>query len=72
MTDAVDDAQLATQAFTDAALSQVRRPAVRRAVPAGPAWCVDCGDEIPAARLAAVPDAERCVDCQVLRDARSL
>jgi phage/conjugal plasmid C-4 type zinc finger TraR family protein len=26
--------------------------------------CVDCGDRIPAARLKAVPGAERCVSCQ--------
>lgn len=26
--------------------------------------CVDCGDRISAARLKALPDAERCVSCQ--------
>ena len=26
--------------------------------------CADCGQEIPAARLEIVPDAERCVSCQ--------
>ena len=26
--------------------------------------CVDCGHQIPAARLDARPDAARCVDCQ--------
>jgi RNA polymerase-binding transcription factor len=26
--------------------------------------CVDCGQPIPEARLAAVPDANRCVPCQ--------
>jgi DnaK suppressor protein len=26
--------------------------------------CVDCGAEIPAARLSAVPATSRCVDCQ--------
>jgi hypothetical protein len=26
--------------------------------------CVDCGDRISAARLKALPDAERCVTCQ--------
>ena len=28
--------------------------------------CVDCGAEIPAGRLQAIPDAERCVSCQSL------
>jgi RNA polymerase-binding transcription factor DksA len=26
--------------------------------------CVNCGEEIPAARLLAVPEAVRCLDCQ--------
>lgn len=26
--------------------------------------CIDCGKELPAARLDAKPEAERCVDCQ--------
>lgn len=36
----------------------------------GPEWingvarCRECGDPIPAKRLAAVPDAERCAECQ--------
>jgi DnaK suppressor protein len=32
--------------------------------------CQDCGDEIPAPRLAAMPYAEFCVDCQGKRDGR--
>jgi DnaK suppressor protein len=31
--------------------------------------CIDCGVEIPAARLRAMPFAERCRDCQELADA---
>nr|WP_245560883.1 TraR/DksA C4-type zinc finger protein [Desulfovibrio aminophilus] len=36
----------------------------------GPEWidgvpcCRECGEPIPVARLAAVPDAERCAECQ--------
>lgn len=30
----------------------------------GEQYCVDCGDEIGLARLAALPSAKRCVDCQ--------
>ena len=26
--------------------------------------CIDCGEDIPAARLHAAPEAARCVDCQ--------
>ncbi|RUO59173.1 TraR/DksA family transcriptional regulator [Pseudidiomarina marina] len=31
-------------------------------------YCVECGEEISAARLAAKPDVALCVDCQVLKD----
>lgn len=31
-------------------------------------YCIDCGDEISAARLAAKPDVAICVDCQALKD----
>src|SRR3954447_18080346 len=30
--------------------------------------CVDCGNEMPAERLEARPEAARCVDCQQLRE----
>ncbi|HEX6459463.1 MAG TPA: TraR/DksA C4-type zinc finger protein [Thermoleophilaceae bacterium] len=33
--------------------------------------CVDCGDRIPAARLKALPDAQRCVSCQRELEARA-
>lgn len=39
-----------------AALSRVDGPGFDR--------CVDCGERIPAARLAAKPQALRCVDCE--------
>jgi hypothetical protein len=32
--------------------------------------CVDCGDRISAARLKALPEAERCVSCQRELEAR--
>jgi DnaK suppressor protein len=32
-------------------------------------WCSDCGAEIPAARLRAMPSAVRCRGCQELADA---
>lgn len=32
--------------------------------------CLDCGEEIGAARLKAVPSATRCIDCQEIVDAR--
>ncbi|EHO8462788.1 TraR/DksA family transcriptional regulator [Escherichia coli] len=32
--------------------------------------CTDCGGVIPTARLVAVPDAIRCVNCQNIMEAR--
>ena len=32
--------------------------------------CADCGEEIPAARRAAAPWSETCIDCQSLRERR--
>lgn len=31
-------------------------------------YCIECGDEISAARLAAKPEVALCVDCQALLD----
>jgi len=31
-------------------------------------YCVECGDEISAARLASKPEVPRCTDCQALAD----
>ncbi|MFN3883257.1 MAG: TraR/DksA C4-type zinc finger protein [Rhodocyclaceae bacterium] len=71
MADLIDRAQDRAQEFTDAALARVRRPAVCEGDPQ-PRDCADCGDAIPLLRLRAVPDAERCIDCQVFRDGGSL
>jgi len=34
-------------------------------------FCKDCGEEIELARLAALPSATRCRDCQVVIESRS-
>jgi len=36
----------------------------------GATHCIECGDEIPAARRAALPGARTCVHCQSGRDSR--
>jgi len=64
--DAADEAQRHEAAFLDAAVN------ARRILPweqqqrdeSGAVICVDCGELIPAARLASVADAVRCVECQ--------
>lgn len=40
-------------------------------LPAAAVKCRDCGGKILAARAAAVPGAERCVDCQLRRESAS-
>ncbi len=63
--DEADEAQSIEALEREAAIRRVvqrhREPQVVRG---GRVCCPDCGEEIPAARLAAVPDAVRCVDCQ--------
>ena len=73
MADEGDEAKALADALAEDALARHRRRmAPRRFRPLdGPVICVDCGDDIPLQRLAAVPGANRCVHCQALRDARS-
>jgi RNA polymerase-binding transcription factor DksA len=57
----------AVEASTDVYLEEEERriEEARRALANGTyGRCVDCGSEIPAERLSAVPEAIRCVDCQ--------
>ena len=46
--------------------------AARARIPAGEGTrnCVECGEEIPAARRLALPGARTCVQCQSGRDSR--
>ncbi|CAI0791097.1 TraR/DksA family transcriptional regulator [Serratia ficaria] len=37
-------------------------------VPVEYGYCNDCGDDIPAGRLASLPDAVCCVTCQQIRE----
>lgn len=37
----------------------------------GDEFCQDCGEEIPAARRAALPSATRCIDCQAKLERRA-
>jgi len=34
----------------------------------GTAYCMRCGEEIPAERRKAAPFAERCVECQTIKE----
>lgn len=64
--DLADEAQAMEAAHLAAALAA--RPGLRAEAQErdrnGRVVCLDCGEPIPPARLAAVPDACRCVECQ--------
>lgn len=65
MADVIDLANELAEWQLEQAL-RVHRPAVEEAS----SECDDCGEQIPAARLAAVPGCRTCVDCQSIREVR--
>lgn len=56
-------ANVLAQGEIDAALEKHRRQ-MREAAGSPDGDCQDCGEPIPAPRLAAWPNASRCIDCQ--------
>ncbi len=65
MADEADRAQAQVDAFLAGALAAAHQPAGRGPdMSDGTPRCWECGEEIPARRLAARPDAELCVTCQ--------
>jgi len=66
MSDNVDDSQAAETKSRQTAIDTVRcRPrGLGPDISDGTPRCRECGEEIPAKRLAKVPDAERCTACQ--------
>lgn len=65
--DTVDVSQLLEERVRAVALSRVRQELQARP---GVTECASCGDPIGAARLAALPAATRCTDCQSALEAR--
>ena len=53
---ALDQRETAELSLVDAALSRIEAGTYGQ--------CIDCGAEIPAARLHAAPEAPRCIGCQ--------
>lgn len=68
MADIADDAQAAEALHL--AEAEARRRSAASSDPLGPLWvagvpwCRECGEEIPATRIQAVPQTCRCVRCQ--------
>ncbi|MDP3329406.1 TraR/DksA C4-type zinc finger protein [Parvibaculum sp.] len=65
MSDDFDRASARETEERDAIIASRKRfPLPAMAAPCETVYCVDCDDEIPAARLAAVPTARRCTFCE--------
>ena len=66
MSDEIDRANESAQLMTESALYLHLRDRIRpnRVWLGGVVVCSDCEAAIPTARLLAVPECERCVDCQ--------
>jgi phage/conjugal plasmid C-4 type zinc finger TraR family protein len=72
MTDPIDRANDTAQFFNNLALRRHRqgRTPLDEVWAGGVVVCADCDQAIPSARLKAVPDCERCVDCQTVYEIR--
>lgn len=69
MADECDMAQEAQERHMRALLAQAgTRPGPAQVREDGVAICRECGDPIDARRLAALPDAAFCVECQAIHD----
>ena len=54
----------------DTVTDEVMRARARIATGEGQTHCLECGEEIPAARRRAVPGVRTCIECQSDRDRR--
>lgn len=69
--DDVDHASRLTDQEVDRRLAEIRRQnAAHQGAPPPLRICSDCDDPIEAARLAAQPQARRCIACQRLNERR--
>lgn len=68
----MDEADWAKQISDESTLAAVKN-ALRNGAARAPARsdCLQCGEPIPAARIAAVPGVQRCVDCQSVRERKA-
>lgn len=63
--DIIDEGnRIAERYLSEAIAAILSQPKETQRVKDGKVLCVDCGEEIPAARLRLVPHCIRCVDCQ--------
>lgn len=68
MADVCDEASSVSAMILDGALRPHRE---RASLQSGDGLCQSCGEQIDPARLAAAPEARRCIDCQRAADRRA-
>lgn len=68
--DLADEAQVYEQHFLARAMARFQAAGAGSGT-ASALLCVDCDDEIPAARRAAIPGVRRCVHCQSSAERRA-
>ena len=68
--DVADEAQIYEQLFLAEAIARFHASGAGGGT-ASALLCVDCDDEIPAARRAAIPGVRRCVHCQSSAERRA-
>ncbi len=68
MADLLDMAAEQEESRLQGLLEARKRPAPAYSI--SETHCVECGEEIPAARRQAVPGCECCIDCQGMREVR--
>jgi phage/conjugal plasmid C-4 type zinc finger TraR family protein len=67
--DELDLAQFRIDQVTELAIAEIRK---RSNLVTGRQHCLDCGEKIPAQRLAHVPSATRCAPCQERQELRKM
>lgn len=64
MADVVDNADRYTALGLSGQIEKIRKKLEETGAAGEARYCEDCGEEIPAARRAAVPGCTRCIGCQ--------
>ena len=70
MADKMDTTQAHVEHMTALALTRHIADRQRQMDTIGTLECLECGEEIPARRRAALPNATRCIDCQSIVEHR--
>lgn len=73
MSDIIDQANRLAEWHREKAILESKKPSVQPSilnVRQGVRHCVDCDEEIPPARIKAIPNASLCAPCTAIREAQ--